>query len=185
MDDLNLQSDFLLKIGSAPQEQSTSSPTDSLIDWQKISLECNSMISLIENLNESCPKATDVKEQPSSAVEKADKKSDSNGCKELSKPRPGKKLVVLDIDHTILDYHAFNMRFAARPFLQIFLKRIYETFDIGVWSATNMDVAVFKLSALGMLTSPHYKILFCMNLEAMTPVMVNRRQCRVKTTKRK
>ncbi|KAF2895075.1 hypothetical protein ILUMI_11104 [Ignelater luminosus] len=181
---LNLEPGFLLRIGEQSQEQCLGSSSNAPIDFQQIILECNSIISLIAEHEQSCSHSTiapvDGEEQPSSTIEKNNEKSTENQCKELSAPRPGKKLVVLDIDHTIIDYHASRPRWVPRPYLQVFLESIYEDYDIGIWSATEMKTALLKLSMLGMLTNRHYKILFCMSLETMSRVTVNRKSCRVK-----
>ncbi|KAF2879630.1 hypothetical protein ILUMI_26543 [Ignelater luminosus] len=85
----------------------------------------------------------------------------------INRPRQGKKLVVLDIDCTICDYESPILCYAARPFLDVFLKSIYKYFDIGIWSATDMDVVEEKMNVLGLSNNPNYKILFYMNKAAM------------------
>lgn len=85
----------------------------------------------------------------------------------IHSPREGKKLVVLDIDSTICDFDSLDLRYAARPFLIIFLRGIYKYFDIGIWSATDMDIVEEKMNVLGLSNDPKYKILFYMSQAAM------------------
>lgn len=145
-------------------------------------LQSNLVLDLIKKLSESTPSTSEV-----SLVEEHKLVSTQNNnaieeykeFKELSDSRPGKKLVVLDIDRTIFDYSSTSMRSAARPFLEVFLKGIYDDFDIGIWSATGMDSVIAKLFALGMLENPNYKVLFCMSVDAMILVTVDKKRYRV------
>ena len=55
-------------------------------------------------------------------------------------PRPGKPLLVLDLDHTLLDFTTRAGVSAARikrPHMDAFLAAVYERWDIGVWSQTH------------------------------------------------
>jgi hypothetical protein len=57
----------------------------------------------------------------------------------IQEPRPGKKLLVLDLDHTILDFSSRDNVSPAqmkRPFMDCFLETMYESYDIGIWSQT-------------------------------------------------
>ena len=54
----------------------------------------------------------------------------------VNPPRPGKKLLMLDIDYTFFDHrspaeHALQLR---RPYLLEFLASVYRFYDIGIWS---------------------------------------------------
>ena len=57
----------------------------------------------------------------------------------IQEPRLGKKLLVLDLDHTILDFsskeniHPDQMK---RPYMDLFLETMYESYDIAIWSQT-------------------------------------------------
>ncbi|KAF2884377.1 hypothetical protein ILUMI_21826 [Ignelater luminosus] len=90
----------------------------------------------------------------------------------MNKPRDNKKLLVLDIDHTIYDAQAPNAVLGARPYLQDFLQGIYEEYDIAIWSATELAIAEKKLAALNMIENPNYKILFVLDFNAMPKVLL-------------
>ncbi|KAL5511377.1 hypothetical protein ACEPAH_4593 [Sanghuangporus vaninii] len=81
--------------------------------------------------------------------------------------REGKKLLVLDIDYTILDTKpllegSLPPIECARPGLHEFLEAIYPYYDICVWSQTSWVWLETKLHELGMIGSErnHYKINF-------------------------
>lgn len=58
----------------------------------------------------------------------------------LNPPRPGKKLLVLDIDYTLFDHRsvAENALQLMRPYLHEFLTEAYKDYDLIIWSATSM-----------------------------------------------
>lgn len=60
--------------------------------------------------------------------------------KQLNDPRPGKKLLVLDIDYTIFDHRSTveNANILMRPHLHEFLAAVYPYYDIFIWSATSL-----------------------------------------------
>ncbi|RHY34974.1 hypothetical protein DYB32_000527 [Aphanomyces invadans] len=80
--------------------------------------------------------------------------------------RPGKKLLVLDLDHTLMDISATKttngipMTRFRRPYLHEFLTLVYQHYDIGIWSQTSWTWIEIKLTELGMLTSP---VDYCIN----------------------
>ncbi|OCH92115.1 hypothetical protein OBBRIDRAFT_869781 [Obba rivulosa] len=70
--------------------------------------------------------------------------------------RPGKRLLVLDIDYTILDTKPLTSgslppQECARPRLHEFLEAIYPHYDICIWSQTSWIWLETKLVELGML----------------------------------
>ncbi|KAL8286885.1 hypothetical protein RQP46_003891 [Phenoliferia psychrophenolica] len=75
----------------------------------------------------------------------------------LSQPRPGKKLLVLDLDHCILDsglwrkIRNFDAADFARPFLHEFLTAVSEYYDIVFWSATRWRYIKGRLTELGLI----------------------------------
>lgn len=81
-------------------------------------------------------------------------------------PRPGKKLLVLDIDYTIFDHvsHAEKGTELMRPYLHEFLKAAYEDYDIAIWSATSLKWIEVKMNELGVSTHPDYKIVFYLGM---------------------
>ncbi|KIM86178.1 hypothetical protein PILCRDRAFT_816102 [Piloderma croceum F 1598] len=90
--------------------------------------------------------------------------------------REGKKLLVLDIDYTILDTKpltsgALPPAECARPRLHEFLEAIYPYYDICIWSQTSWIWLETKLVELGMLGSDrNYKISFGDNLTGILTV---------------
>ena len=83
----------------------------------------------------------------------------------INQPRRNTKLLVLDLDHTLMD---FSCRFdymadqLKRPFLDHFLAQSYLYYDIAVWSQTNFKWLELKLTELGMLNRRDYKICFAL-----------------------
>ncbi|KAH7911418.1 HAD subfamily IIID h [Hygrophoropsis aurantiaca] len=74
--------------------------------------------------------------------------------------REGKRLLVLDIDYTILDTKPLTSGSlppaeCARPGLHEFLEAIYPYYDICIWSQTSWIWLETKLVELGMIGSSH------------------------------
>eukprot|EP00979_Chaetoceros_neogracilis_P002453 scaffold430_cov234-Chaetoceros_neogracile.AAC.1 len=122
----------------------------------------------------------------------------------MNEPRPGKPLMVLDLDHTLLDFSrksiedASNAERAAsvdngmngasatssapirttqetidrmkRPYMDNFLAKAYESYDLVVWSQTSWRWLETKLIELGMLTSNKYKFCFVLDKTSMFTV---------------
>jgi ubiquitin-like domain-containing CTD phosphatase 1 len=88
-------------------------------------------------------------------------------------PRPGKRLLVLDLDYTIYDHRstAEDAMQLARPHLHEFLERAYVHYDILIWSATSMRWIVQKLTSMGLLSSPErFRLLALFDHSAMCTV---------------
>ncbi|KAJ2345861.1 hypothetical protein GGH91_002391 [Coemansia sp. RSA 2671] len=94
----------------------------------------------------------------------------------LNAPRPGRKLVVLDLDYTLLDCKNVtgNVADMARPGLHEFLAAVYPHYDLIVWSQTRWHIVESKITLLGMLTHPHYKITTALDISSMLTVHVLR-----------
>ncbi|XP_066277604.1 ubiquitin-like domain-containing CTD phosphatase 1 [Branchiostoma lanceolatum] len=90
----------------------------------------------------------------------------------LNPTRPGKKLLVLDVDYTIFDHRSVgqNALELMRPYLHEFLTQSYEYYDIVIWSATSMKWIEAKMKELGMSDHPNYKIMFLLDSSAMITV---------------
>ncbi|KAF7262719.1 hypothetical protein EG68_00002 [Paragonimus skrjabini miyazakii] len=88
-------------------------------------------------------------------LEKVKRRAKAYRARRLCEQRPGKRLLVLDVDYTIFDHltPAESARQLARPYLYEFLKRAYVHFDIVIWSATSMTWILAKLSQLGVIPS--------------------------------
>lgn len=90
----------------------------------------------------------------------------------LNPPRPGKKLLVLDIDYTLFDHRsvAENALQLMRPYLHEFLTEAYKNYDIIIWSATSMKWISVKMRELGVEKNPNYKIVCYLDSLAMITV---------------
>ncbi|TFK54646.1 HAD IIID h [Heliocybe sulcata] len=79
--------------------------------------------------------------------------------------RPGRRLLVLDIDYTILDTKpltsgALPPQECVRPRLHEFLEAVYPYYDICIWSQTSWIWLETKLVEIGMLgTERNYKLM--------------------------
>ena len=115
----------------------------------------------------------------------------------LHPPRPGKKLLVLDLDYTLFDCKATSLevvtdgdstesapsgssnssttfsvpisqpRDALRPGTHEFLTAMHEHYDLAVWSQTSRRTLHLKLTALGMLDHPNYRLVFFLDRSTM------------------
>ncbi|PLW52373.1 hypothetical protein PCANC_01678 [Puccinia coronata f. sp. avenae] len=96
----------------------------------------------------------------------------------MNPPRQGKKLLVLDLDYTLMDskaysdysVHALDM---ARPYLHEFLTCLWPYYDICIWSATSWRWLESKLVELGMVGGNHsdkYLIQFVLDRGTMFEV---------------
>ncbi|KAF2883049.1 hypothetical protein ILUMI_23126 [Ignelater luminosus] len=109
--------------------------------------------------------------KPNFIVKVNDVISDHNGrIKIISKPRPGKKLLILDLDQNIRDCAALNGTIAVRPYLIEFLTSIYDDYDIGIWSAADMIILENYINSLNMTGNENYKILFYTDVYSMVPI---------------
>ncbi|KAJ7137780.1 HAD subfamily IIID h [Mycena epipterygia] len=94
--------------------------------------------------------------------------------------REGKKLLVLDIDYTILDTKPLTSGSlppaeCARPGLHEFLEAIYPYYDICIWSQTSWIWLETKLVELGMVGSDrNYQISFVLDKTPMFTVFTER-----------
>jgi len=95
----------------------------------------------------------------------------------LNPPRWGTKLLVLDLDHTLIDFSCrFEYMFEQlkRPHLDKFLAACYrQQYDIAIWSQTNWKWLELKLTELGMLSRKDYKICFALDKSSMFTVRQN------------
>ncbi|KAL0277050.1 UNVERIFIED_CONTAM: hypothetical protein PYX00_004470 [Menopon gallinae] len=91
---------------------------------------------------------------------------------ERCKSRPGKNLLVLDIDYTLFDNRSVAECGAElmRPYLHEFLTSAYEDYDIVIWSASSMKWIEEKMKLLGCANHPDYKIFFYMDQLAMISI---------------
>jgi len=90
----------------------------------------------------------------------------------ISEPRQEKKLLVLDLDYTLFDMKskADSFMHLKRPFTDEFLSALYPYYDLVVWSQTSWKWLEIKLTELGMLTHPRYKLCFVLDKSCMFSV---------------
>ena len=95
----------------------------------------------------------------------------------LNPPRRGSKLLVLDLDHTLIDFSCrfeYMIEQLKRPYLDRFLASCYRAnYDIAIWSQTNWKWLELKLTELGMLSRKDYKICFALDKSSMFTVRAN------------
>ena len=89
----------------------------------------------------------------------------------INAPREGKKLLVLDLDHTLLDFSARDAAVSVdsmkRPHLDAFMRTVYREWDLVIWSQTSWRWLEVKMTELGMLLSPNYFICFVLDKTSM------------------
>ena len=104
-----------------------------------------------------------------------------------------KPLLVLDLDHTLLDFSARTLRENAhsehsigtdddtvanhlkRPYMDEFLTWTYKYYDLVIWSQTSWRWLEIKLTELGMISHPGYKICFVLDKSSMFKIVSRRR----------
>ncbi|KAL7534479.1 hypothetical protein ACHAXR_005904 [Thalassiosira sp. AJA248-18] len=104
-----------------------------------------------------------------------------------------KPLLVLDLDHTLLDFSSNHLRENGasamaigqsddavanqlkRPYMDEFLTWTYKHYDLVVWSQTSWRWLEMKLTELGMLTHPGYKICFVLDKTSMFQIVSTNR----------
>ncbi|KAG0256790.1 hypothetical protein DFQ27_005495 [Actinomortierella ambigua] len=91
--------------------------------------------------------------------------------------RPGKKLLVLDLDYTLIDCKVLGVHptfEVIRPGLHEFMTICYEYYDIVIWSQTSWRALEAKVTTLGLLTHENYKVSFVMDITSMFSVTSQR-----------
>jgi ubiquitin-like domain-containing CTD phosphatase 1 len=109
----------------------------------------------------------------SANIERLRQKIEKTTITAINPPRPGKRLLVLDIDHTIFDCRSTSDSIAIlkRPYLDTFLPLIYKYYDIAFWSQTSWKWVEAKLTEMGILGSDNeYKVVFVLDQSAMPRV---------------
>jgi ubiquitin-like domain-containing CTD phosphatase 1 len=90
----------------------------------------------------------------------------------MNPPRPGKNLLVLDLDHTLL--HFKDHQSHKRPHTIEFLRALYPHYDLCVWSQTKWIYIEHKLQGLGILgldsETPDFKITFVLDKTSMVKI---------------
>ena len=104
-----------------------------------------------------------------------------------------KPLLVLDLDHTLLDFSRSHLQenshsaaaiggaddsvanVLKRPYMDEFLTWTYKHYDLVVWSQTSWRWLEVKLTELGMLTHPGYKFCFVLDKTSMFQIVSTNR----------
>lgn len=103
----------------------------------------------------------------------------------INAPRPGKRLLVLDLDYTIADTKRLLDPMslaseAARPKLHEFLAAVWPHYDICIWSQTSWRWLEVKLIELNMLAHEAYNISFVLDRTPMFSIKTKDRKHEVK-----
>ena len=106
----------------------------------------------------------------------------------MHQPREGKPLLVLDLDHTLLDFSRkqvirantsevgdHSVAALKRPFMDEFLTNSYKYYDLAVWSQTSWRWLETKLTELGMLTNVGYRFCFVLDKTSMFEISSDKR----------
>ena len=106
----------------------------------------------------------------------------------MNQPREGKPLLVLDLDHTLLDFSSKALQRDAtdqvgqgsalsmkRPYMDEFLAAVYIDYDLVVWSQTSWRWLETKLTELGMVANPGYKFCFVLDKTSMFSITSTKR----------
>lgn len=116
----------------------------------------------------------------------------------MNQPRQGKPLLVLDLDHTLLDFSTRTILAAdntstqrrrlgdddagsavalmKRPYMDEFLTSAYRQYDLVVWSQTSWRWLETKMTELGMLGHPGYRFSFVLDKTSMFAITsINKR----------
>lgn len=96
--------------------------------------------------------------------------------------RENTRLLVLDLDYTVFDCksQASHIGELMRPGLHAFLSAIYPFYEIAIWSQTSWRWLEAKITEMGMLTHPAYKIAFVLDKTSMFSITSNRGKHQVK-----
>ncbi|KAI9605124.1 hypothetical protein H4Q26_003097 [Puccinia striiformis f. sp. tritici PST-130] len=109
----------------------------------------------------------------SHSLRKARQSQDSVLYMSRNPPRPGKKLLVLDLDYTLMDSKAYSDYSVHALDLHEFLSALWPYYDICIWSATSWRWLESKLVELGMVGgnySDKYLIQFVLDRGTMFEV---------------
>lgn len=84
----------------------------------------------------------------------------------LNEPRRNKRLLVLELENVLCHMTGkpkLDDRAIKRPHYETFFKRIYKSYDIIIWSASDPIVTKLMLNQLKMLEDKNFKILCCLD----------------------
>lgn len=107
-----------------------------------------------------------------SARRRLERRIATTNIQEINPPREGKRLLMLDIDFTVFDCKSTAPTVAelGRPGLHEFLASVYVNYDIIIWSQTSWRWLEAKITELGMLMNPEYKLMATLDRTSMFAV---------------
>ncbi|KAF8820004.1 HAD hydrolase, family IIID protein [Cardiosporidium cionae] len=90
----------------------------------------------------------------------------------INSPRSLKKLLVLDLDHTLFDFRGESLAISRlkRPYLDYFMRETYRDYDLVIWSQTHWRWVEAKCTELGFLNNPRYNLCFVLDRSSMFTV---------------
>jgi ubiquitin-like domain-containing CTD phosphatase 1 len=90
----------------------------------------------------------------------------------MTQPRPGSKLLVLDLDYTLWDHKSpLSPVESKRPFADEMMSAAYAAgYDIVMWSQTARWAIDAKITEMGFIFNPNYKISFVLDRTCMFTV---------------
>ncbi|GAA6058687.1 hypothetical protein JCM10212_003375 [Sporobolomyces blumeae] len=109
--------------------------------------------------------------------------ADAFECDQMNPPRPGKKLLVLDLDGCILDTSLwkepnFSTQMFMRPYLHDFLRLISPYYDIIIWSQTSwrwLEQKLVELDVIGPSKRGDYPVITTIDRTPMFSVYSERK----------
>ncbi|CAM9501622.1 unnamed protein product [Ascophyllum nodosum] len=96
----------------------------------------------------------------------------------MNPPRDGKALLVLDLDHTLVDFSSrgtTDVEEMKRPYTDAFLTAVYAHYDLCIWSQTSWRWLELKLTEMGFLSNPNYRICTVLDKTSMFGVTSTRK----------
>jgi len=99
---------------------------------------------------------------------------------------PKKKLLVLDLDNTLFDFSGrrktMSLADTMRPGLVEFLGKVFQFYNIVIWSATDWKWLEIKLIEFGLIPHPHFCFCFVLDKSCMFTVKSKRKGVMVEHT---
>lgn len=143
---------------------------------EKVLLDASEISDLPEVVNDLDwdfdPSEADAAQANAENRRKLEEKIKNIEIRTINPPRPGKKLLVLDLDYTLLDFKGTesSMERLKRPFCDEMLEATYAHYDIVIWSQTSWRWLELKLTEMGILQNPKFQITFVLDRTSMFSV---------------
>lgn len=146
---------------------------------------------IMDDFDLDCPAGSDEWQQHCANTTKLQQFTAATPIHIMNDPRPNKPLLVLDLDHTLLDFSSKSLLLQQpstpssslsllhssdaaapndpvasqmkRPYLDEFLSHCYPHYDMVIWSQTSWRWLETKLIELNMIAHPGYKFCFVLD----------------------